>query len=169
MEAHVKGTMKALAVSTALLVMTGCSSMVEIKEQEHYAQPKWYQDCAQSGSEGLFWWKEDFAYACGGGESRYFQAAEEQMYAIAMNNFAKRINGRVNSETKLEFKNETRETYTRIGYNVDNTRIIQHLEEKRVTFRHAGKMYTFVRLKMPQKVFDQLVAESQYTQPTASQ
>jgi len=155
-----KGTIKALIAGTAIATMAGCSSMVTIEEREHYAQPKWYQDCAQTGTEGYFWWAEDYAYACGGGESRYFQAAEEQMYAIAMNNFAKRINGRVNSETKLEFVNDQRETYTRIGYRVDDTRIIQHLEEERVTFKHAGKMFTFVKLKMPKQVFEQLVAEN---------
>ena len=47
--------------------------------------------------------KKNIAYACGAGESIFQQAAEEQMYAIAMNNFAKRINSEVNSETKLEF------------------------------------------------------------------
>ena len=50
---------------------------------------KWYANGVETGSK-LVPWKEEYAYACGAGES-FQQAAEEQMYAIAMNNFAKRI------------------------------------------------------------------------------
>lgn len=151
-----KGTLKALVVTAAVATLAGCST-VEIKERDSYAQPRWYASCAQSGTEGFFWWKEDFAYACGAGESRYQQAAEEQMYAIAMNNFAKRINGRVNSETKIDINNDVRNTRTTIAYTVTDTAITQHLEEERGTYIYAGKHYTFVKLKMPKAVFDELV------------
>lgn len=155
-----KGTLKALIAGTAIATLAGCSSMTTIAERDEYAQPKWYADCAQSGAEGFFWWKEEYAYACGAGESRYQQAAEEQMYAVAMNNFAKRINGKVNSETTLDFKNENRTTRTLISYKVKDTSIRQHLEEERGTYIYAGKHYTFVKLKMPKDVFDSLIAES---------
>jgi hypothetical protein len=155
-----KGTFKATLLATIALSLGACSSMKEIPERKTYAQPGWYQDCAQSGTEGFFWWKEDYVYACGAGESRYQQGAEEQMYAIAMNNFAKRINGKVNSETVIDIKNDVRNTSTFISYKVSDTSIRQHLEEERNTFVYAGKQYTFVKLKMPKKVFDQLIAES---------
>ena len=145
-----------LGIAAALL-MTGCSSMVELPERDSYAQPKWYRECAQSGSEGYFWWKQEYAYACGAGESRFYQAAEEQMYAIAMNNFAKRINGVVDSNTTMKFKNDTRNTETNISYSVSDTKITQHLTEERGSFVYAGKHYTFVRLKMPREVFDRLL------------
>lgn len=154
-----KGTFKALAVAVSLATLAGCST-VEIAERKSYAQPRWYASCAQSGTEGFFWWKEDYAYACGAGESRFQQAAEEQMYAVAMNNFAKRINGRVNSETKIQFANDVKQTSTVISYTVKDTAITQHLQEERGTYIYNGKHYTFVKLKMPKKVFDQLVAES---------
>lgn len=155
-----KGTIKALVVGSALAVLGGCStfsSTVEIAERDSYAQPKWYANCAQEGTEGYFWFAKEYAYACGAGESRYQQAAEEQMHAIAMNNFAKRINGRVNSETTLEFVNDKRSTHTLISYTVRDTAITQHLEEERGTYRYAGKHYTFVKLKMPKEVYDELV------------
>jgi regulatory protein YycI of two-component signal transduction system YycFG len=82
------------------------------------------------------------------------------MYAVAMNNFAKRINGKVNSETTIDIKNDTRNTSTLISYKVSDTSIRQHLEEERDTFVYSGKQYTFVKLKMPKKVFDELVASS---------
>ena len=162
MEATMKGTIKALAIATGIATLAGCSSFgtVEIAERDSYAQPKWYASCAQAGTEGLFWWKEEYAYACGAGESIHQQAAEEQMYAIAMNNFAKRINGQVNSETKLDFVNDVKSTRTTISYTVSNTAITQHLEEERGTYIYAGKHYTFVKLKMPKAVFDSLVAEN---------
>ena len=31
---------------------SGCSSMKSIDERKTYAQPGWYQECAQSGTEG---------------------------------------------------------------------------------------------------------------------
>lgn len=154
-----KGTFKALVAAAGIATLAGCST-VEIAERDSYAQPRWYASCAQAGTEGLFWWKEEYAYACGAGQSLYQQAAEEQMYAIAMNNFAKRVNGRVNSETSLEFENDTRNTRTNISYTVTDTAITQHLEEERGTYIYAGQHYTFVKLKMPKAVFDQLVAEN---------
>jgi hypothetical protein len=154
-----KGTFKALVAATALATVAGCST-VEIAERDSYAQPRWYASCAQSGVEGYFWWKEEYAYACGAGESVYQQAAEEQMYAIAMNNFAKRINGTVNSSTTIDIVNDVKNTRTSIAYNVTNTAITQHLEEERGTYIYAGKHYTFVKLKMPKAVFDSLVQEN---------
>ena len=127
-----KGILK-LGVTLGLVSMLGaCSTKyVEVAERDTYAQPKWYASCAETGTEGWFWWKEDYAYACGAGESIFVQAAEEQMYAIAMNNFAKRINSKVNSETTLQFADnngsESRQTSTVISYKVDNTAIREHV------------------------------------------
>jgi|TARA_B100000780_G_C21114367_1_gene450680 hypothetical protein len=152
-----KGIIKTATLVAALATLGACSSTVEITERDSYAQPKWYASCAQAGTEGWFWWKEEYAYACGAGESRYQQAAEEQMYAIAMNNFAKRINGRVNSETKISIVNDIKNTSTEISYKVSDTRVTQHLEEERGTYIYAGNHYTFVKLRMPKAVFDSLV------------
>ena len=151
---------KALLIALAAVAITGCSSMKEIQERKTYAQPDWYQDCAQSGTEGWFWFSKEYAYACGAGESAYAQAAEEQMYAIAMNNFAKRINSEVNSETKIEFINDKKSTKTMISYVVKNTTIREHLNREMGQFTMNGRHYTFVRLKMPKPVFDQLIAEA---------
>ncbi len=155
-----KGILSKAILASAVITLSACSSMKEIPERKNYAQPSWYKECAQAGVEGWFWWKEEYAYACGAGESRYQQAAEEQMYAIAMNNFAKRINGRVFSETSIDITNDKKNTKTLVSYKVTDTRIRQHLEEVRDTFVYQGKQYTFVKLKMPKKVFDQLIEES---------
>ena len=155
-----KGILKSIAILGLLGTLGACSTMTTIAERDTYAQPKWYANCVEAGAEGWFWWKKEMAYACGAGESIFQQAAEEQMYAIAMNNFAKRINGRVNSETTMNFTNDTKDTNTFISYKVNDTAITQHLEEERSTFVYAGKQYTFVKLRMPKAVFDSLVAQS---------
>lgn len=151
---------KALLIVPILAALTACGSMKSIEERKTYAQPGWYQDCASAGVEGWFWWSKEYAYACGAGESVYQQAAEEQMYAIAMNNFAKRINSEVNSNTEISFVNDKKSTKTIISYQVKNTAIREHLQREMGQFTMAGKHYTFVRLKMPKAVFDQLIQEA---------
>jgi hypothetical protein len=143
-----------------IAALTACSGMKTVEERKSYAVPSWYQDCQQSSAKGYFWWKKEFANACGGGESTYAQAAEEQMYAIAMNNFAKRINSEVNSVTEIKFDNDRKSTYTKISYVVRDTTIREHLRTETAHFTMNGKHHTFVRLEMPKAVFDQLIAES---------
>ena len=140
--------------------ITGCSSMKDIPDRKSYAQPDWYQTCVQSGIKGYFWWKKEFAYSCGAGESIHSQAAEEQMYAIAMNNFAKRINGTVNSETVIDIKDDKKTTRSMISYRVTDTAIREHLKTETGHFTMNGRHYTFVRLEMPKATFDQLIAEA---------
>jgi hypothetical protein len=151
---------KAILVGMLAAAITGCSSMKEVSERKAYAQPDWYQECQQAGVKGYFWWKKEFAYACGGGESIHAQAAEEQMYAIAMNNFAKRINSEVNSETKIDFVKDKKSTKTSISYVVKNTTIREHMKTETAQFTMQGRHYTFVRLEMPKEVFDTLIAEA---------
>ena len=157
-----KAILTAVVVATSLI--TGCSSMKSIETRKEYAQPDWYQECQQAGVKGYFWWKKEFAYACGGGESVHAQAAEEQMYAIAMNNFAKRINSEVNSETEITFVNDKKNTKTRISYQVKNTTIRENLSRDLGQFTMNGRHYTFVRLKMPKATFDALIAEAKSKQ-----
>lgn len=152
--------MKKIILAVAVLALAGCSSMKTIEERKSYAVPDWYQECQQSSVKGWFWWKKEFANACGGGESVYAQAAEEQMYAIAMNNFAKRINSEVNSETEIKFVNDVKSTHTIISYKVSDTQIREHLQREVGHFTMGGKHYTFVRLKMSKATFDQLLQES---------
>ncbi len=152
--------MKKLILVPIVAALTACSGMKTVQERKSYAVPDWYQDCQQSSVKGYFWWKKEFANACGGGESTYAQAAEEQMYAIAMNNFAKRINSEVNSVTEIKFDNDKKSTYTKISYVVKDTTIREHLRTETAHFTMNGKHHTFVRLEMPKAVFDQLIAES---------
>ena len=152
---------KALLIAPLVLTLVGCASMKEVEERKTYAQPSWYSDCAQEGVKGWFWWSKDYVYACGAGESAFSQAAEEQMDAIAMNNFAKRINGTVNSETVIDIKDDKKTTRTMISYKVDNTSIRKHVKTEKGHFTMNGRHYTFVRLEMPKDTFEQLVTEAQ--------
>jgi hypothetical protein len=156
--------MKKFLVIPLVAVLTACGSMKAVEDRKTYAAPTWYSDCAQAGTEGWFWWTKEYAYACGAGESIYAQAAEEQMYAIAMNNFAKRINGKVNSETEIKFVDDKKSTRTVISYKVSDTAIREHLQHEVGQFTMGGKHYTFVRLKMPKATFDALIAEAKSKQ-----
>jgi hypothetical protein len=160
---------KAILISLAALAVTGCSSMKDIPDRKTYAQPDWYQSCAQEGVKGWFWWKEDMVYACGAGESVHAQAAEEQMDAIAMNNFAKRIDGVVNSETVIDIKDDKKSTRTMISYKVDNTAIRKHVKTEKGHFTMNGRHHTYVRLEMKKDVFEQLIAEAKATKASKAQ
>ena len=167
-----KGIFKLGALITVVGMLNACSTYTTIAEREEYAQPKWYANCVETGSKGWFWWKQDYVFACGAGESIFQQAAEEQMYAIAMNNFAKRINSEVNSNTQLQFKGnngaETKTTNTVISYVVKDTVIREHIAKETGTFKYQGRMYTFVKLRMNKQVFDQLVEEAKNAKVIAS-
>jgi hypothetical protein len=152
--------MKRVLLIPIIASLAACSGMQKIEERKTYAQPDWYVSCAQSGTEGYFWWTKEYAYACGAGESVHAQAAEEQMYAIAMNNFAKRINSEVNSETKIDFVNDRKSTKTSISYVVKNTTIREHMKTETAHFTMQGRHHTFVRLEMPKPVFEQLISEA---------
>lgn len=157
-----KGTLKALIAGTAVATLAGCSSMTELTVRETKAHPNWYVDCKQIGSEGFLFWKDEYAYACGMGQSRFEQAAEAQAYAFAVKGFAERINGTVNSSTVIDINNDSRTTRTLVEHSVADTVIREHLEVKRFSYELAssGQVHTYVRIKMPLEVFDNLIQEA---------
>lgn len=163
-----KGTIKALAICSTLAVLAGCSTMKEIEVRETKAHPNWYADCEQIGKEGWFFWKTDYAYACGMGESRYEQASEAQAYAFAVKGFAERINGTVNSSTVVDIKDDVRHTRTVVEHKVSDTVIREHLEVKRYAYElgSTGRIHTYVRIKMPLDVFDRLIQEAKDAKST---
>lgn len=167
-EALMKGNItKALMVGTAVLAMTACTTMKEIEVRDTKAHPSWYSDCEQIGSEGFLFWKTDFAYSCGMGESKFEQASESQAYAFAVKGFAERINGTVNSNTVVDIKGnngiESRVTQTIVKHSTRDTSIRKHVEVKKYAYELANtsRVHTYVRIKMPLEVFDKLLQESQ--------
>ena len=170
-----KGTLKALAIG-ATITLAGCSGVQEISVRDTKAHPNWYVDCEQIGTEGfIFFNRQDYAYACGMGESKYEQASEAQAYAFAVKAFAERINGEVNSSTTIELKgnnnNESRETRTFVEHAVRKTSIREHLEVKRYSYELSttGRVHTYVRIKMPLEVFNGLLQEAKESKAVAVQ
>ena len=157
---------KALTLGVALLAMSACSTMKEIEVRETKANPAWYQDCEQIGSEGFLFWKTDYAYSCGMGESKFEQASESQAYAFAVKGYAERINGTVNSNTTVDIRGkngvESRVTQTIVKHSTHDTSIREHVEVRKYAYELAstGRVHTYVRIKMPLEVFDQLLAEA---------
>ena len=162
-----KGTLKnVLLIGVVASMLGACTSMKTLEVRETKANPNWYADCEQIGSEGFLFWKTDYAYACGMGESLYEQASESQAYAFAVKGFAERINGTVNSSTVVDIKNDTRNDSTRVEHLVKDTTIREHLEVKKYSYELAStnRVHTYVRIKMPLEVFDRLILESKQAQ-----
>jgi hypothetical protein len=163
-----KGISKAILVTSAAAALAGCSSMVQVPEADVYAQPKWYNDCEQAGTEGMFWWANDYAYACGAGVSQFEQAAESEAYAFAIKSFAERINGTIDSSTSVSIRNDNKNSSVNVNHSVSDTEIREHLEVKRDVYRYQGKHYVFVRLKMQKETFDRLINEAGNATNTAT-
>ena len=157
-----KGLTKAITISTLVLGLGACSSMNTLEVRETKANPNWYEECEQIGSEGFLFWKDKYAYACGMGESRYEQASEAHAYAFAVKGFAERINGTVNSSTVVDIQNDRRTTRTVVEHSVKDTVIREHLEVKKKSYQLAssGNVHTYVRIKMPLETFDRLIQEA---------
>jgi len=161
-----KAIAKAITAGVLVSMLGACSTMNTIDVRETKANPNWYTDCEQIGSEGFLFWKDDYAYACGMGESIYEQASESQAYAFAVKGFAERINGTVNSKTVVDIKNDSRSDHTRVEHLVKDTTIREHLEVKKYSYELAstGRVHTYVRIKMPLEVFDRLIQEAKQVQ-----
>ena len=153
---------KLLTLGLATALLAGCSGMKEIAVRDTKAHPNWYVDCKQIGTEGFLFWKDEYAYACGMGESKFEQASEAQAYAFAVKGYAERINGVVNSSTVIDIQNDSRATRTIVEHKVSDTVIREHLEVKRFSYELAatGRVHTYVRIKMPLEVFDNLIQEA---------
>lgn len=161
-----QGFMKTAAVLGTVSMLGACSTMKEIEVRETKAHPTWYEDCRQVGSEGYLFWKTDYAYSCGMGESRFEQASESQAYAFAVKGYAERINGKVNSNTSVDIRGnngvESRVTQTIVNHSTTDTSIREHVEVKKYSYElnSTGRVHTYVRIKMPLEVFDTLLQEA---------
>jgi len=166
MEAKMKGLFKIATVTSLVALLSACSTMKEIEVRDTKAHPNWYEDCKQIGSEGFLFWKTDYAYSCGMGESKFEQASESQAYAFAVKGFAERINGVVNSNTTVDINGnsgiETRVTRTVVEHSTKDTSIREHVEVKKYSYElgSTGRVHTYVRIKMPLEVFDGLLQEA---------
>jgi hypothetical protein len=151
-----KGLIKIATVTSLVAMLGACSTMKEIEVRDTKAHPTWYEDCKQIGSEGFLFWKTDYAYSCGMGESKFEQASESQAYAFAVKGFAERINGEVNSSTTVDIKGntgiETRVTRTVVEHSTKNTSAYE--------LGSTSRVHTYVRIKMPLEVFDGLLQEA---------
>jgi hypothetical protein len=152
--------MKKFLVVPLVAVLTACGSMKAVEERKTYAQPSWYQECEQHATEGWFWASKEYVYSCGAGESKFQQAAEAQAESFALNSFASRINTKVNSSTVTDIEDNKRTTRTTVKSSVDNTRIYDQVEAKKMAYTKDGVFYSFVRLKMTKATYDRLKTEA---------
>ena len=171
---NVKGALKTTAILAVTLSIGACSSMREIEIADTMANPNWYQDCEQLNSERWLFWKSDFAYSCGMGESKFEQASESQAYAFAVRGYIESINSMVDSNTIVDIKgNNGVENWwkhplmgvvsqTIVRHSLGDTSIRQSVEVKKYAyeFGSTGRVHTYVRIKMPLEVFDKLLTKA---------
>lgn len=155
-----KGVKLGLAIG-AVALMSACSTMTEVETRTSYAMPKWYEKCQEAGTDGWFWWKEDYVYSCGAGVSVHHQAAEEEMKAFALNALAQRIHGTIDSETVVKFNNQKKSSTTVIKHIVPNTAISEYVQYETAWYELNGQHYKFVRVKMKKETFDTLKTQAQ--------
>jgi hypothetical protein len=172
---NVKGALKTTAILAVTLSIGACSSMREIEITDTTANPNWYQDCEQLNSERWSFWKSDFAYSCGMGESKFEQASESQAYNFATKGYVKSILGMVDSNTTVDIKGNNGieiwwkhplmgvVTQTIVRHSTrDDTSIREYVEVKKYAyeFGSTGRVHTYVRIKMPLEVFDKLLTKA---------
>jgi hypothetical protein len=87
-------------------------------------------------------------------------ASEAQAETFALDSFAKRINTKVNSATSVDIQDNKRTTRTTVTSSVDNTRIYDQVEAKKMAYTKDGNFYAFIRLKMTKGTYEQLKAEA---------
>ena len=144
------------SVVITLLLVAGCAKDRQIPEQETYAQPNWYAECEQKGSEGLLWWGSDYVYACGMGVSRFEHVAESHARSFAITSYDERIHGKAESSTNINITEDQKKSETNVTYMVPLTAIREQIEAKRSIYLYEGKYHVFIRLKMSVEDYENL-------------
>jgi len=96
-------------------------------------------------------------YSCGHGSSPSRTLAFKSAKSLAYDGIAERINGYVDSTTKISASDNGGETKsTVIKYVVDKTTINNQIEDEKYTMILNGKYHTFVRIKLEKSSFEEL-------------
>ena len=130
-----KGLLKTFAMVGLLAGLGACSAHTTIAERDTYASNPWYAKCAQAGSEGWLWWKKDYVYAVDR-DKAYTPASLRRTDVCYCNEQLCKTysNGRVNSETTLEFNNDSEKLTPLPAHKVNDTRVSPTFEEERGTY-----------------------------------
>ena len=164
-----KGIFKLGAIITTMAMLNACSGMVTIAERDDYAQPKWYANCAETGTEGWFWWSKDYYYACGSAVSGFKEAAYDKSLQLAKTKIADRINGAVNKRTTIEYNDSGSEenlvsstqSQVLVVNKITDTVVSHYSSNEGYLYKRNGKYHHFIMLKLDKEIVDQLVAEAQ--------
>ncbi len=169
MEAKMKGKLKTLGIlSTILLFMSACSTVTHVVEREKDVVPTWYMNCKDTGTEGWFWWSEDYYYACGGSVSGLKEAAYDKATQIAKTKIADRINGEVNKRTTIEYNDagseesltSSTQSQMLIVNKITDTAVRHYSQTEGYLYKRNGVYHYFVMIKVEKSVIDSLVSEA---------
>lgn len=146
-----KGSLKALAIGTALVAMAGCSSTVTYENQTSYQIPKWYNDCDQFETDQYWklWWSEENLVGCGSSADGF----EEHSYSTAIMNakakIADRVNGVVSSNSELVYSSDSKTNTLSRSNRIEPSNLNDYEITEKFTYPYQGKFVTFVKIKVP--------------------
>ncbi|SVB76372.1 uncharacterized protein METZ01_LOCUS229226 [marine metagenome] len=164
-----KGKLKTLGIIGAVaLLISACSTTTHVVEREKDVVPNWYMNCKDTGTEGWFWWGEDYYYACGGSVSGFKEAAYDKATQIAKTKIADRINGLVNKRTTIEYNDagsedamtSTTQSQLLIVNKITNTAVRHYSQTEGYLYKRNGVYHYFVMVKVEKSIIDSLVSEA---------
>ena len=164
-----KRQLKTLGIlGTLVLFMSACSTVTTVVERDKDVVPTWYMNCQDTGTEGWFWWSEDFYYACGGSVSGFKEAAYDKATQIAKTKIADRINGEVNKRTTIEYNdagseeslNSSTQSQMLIVNKITDTAVRHYSQTEGYLYKRNGVYHYFVMVKVEKSIIDSLVAEA---------
>ena len=155
-----KGMLKTVTALAPVGMLGACSSFNSGPQVvAEYKEPNWVTKCKQEGTEGgfLFWGGTEMIYSCGHGSSPSRTLAFKSAKSLAYDGIAERINGYVDSTTKISASDKGGETKsTVIKYVVNKTTINNQVVDEKYTQILNGKFHVFVRIKLEKSSFEEL-------------
>ena len=146
-----KGTFKALVLSTALATLAGCSSFESYEQSSVYKVPKWYNACEQYTTDEWYklFWAEENLVGCGAATDGFEEHSVSTAILNAKAKIADRANGIVTSDAKLTYYNDNKDN-TLVRSNKITPSTLQYYEVvEKVMYPYQGKFVTFVKIKVP--------------------
>ena len=166
---EMKRQLKTLGIlGTLVLFMSACSTVTTVVEREKDVVPIWYMNCKDTGTEGWFWWSEDYYYACGGSVSGFKEAAYDKATQIAKTKIADRINGEVNKRTTIEYNDagseesltSSTQSQMLIVNKITDTAVRHYSQSEGYLYKRNGVYHYFVMVKVEKSIIDSLVSEA---------
>ena len=158
-------------VAASILLASCSNNTVKIAEHKDYVQPEWYVNCKDIDTETdgwKFWSSTEYYYSCGSSMSGFESAANIKATHIAKRNMADRLNGVINSGSKLELRDSgtadqlssTTKSETIIYNKISDTALRHYAKTENYTYKRGGNYHAFVMVKLSRPNVDAMIEEA---------